>query len=121
MEERRREPRYNIRVDVVTRDAVSLEAQAVDISSSGIRIQAAETIPTETQVVVFMPLEKEVCFRGTVVWVTKSQPPAMPPYLIGIEVSVIGFPGAKAFDAADRKELFKEILPWIDQKRNQTG
>jgi len=121
MEERRREPRYKIRVDVVTRDAVSMEAQAVDISSSGMRIQAAETIAPETQVVVFMPLEKEVSFRGTVVWATRSQTPGTPLYLMGIDVCVIGFPGAKAFEASDRRGLFKEILPWINQKQNRSG
>ena len=115
--ERRKEARYKIQVDVVTKDAVSMVAQAVDVSSSGMRIQAAETIPPDTQVVIFMPLKKEVSFRGTVVWAIESPTEGAPLYLMGIEVSVIGFPGAKAYEASDRKKLFKDILPWIDQQQ----
>ena len=105
-------------MDVVTKDAVSMVAQAVDVSSSGMRIEAAETIPPDTQVVIFMPLKKEVAFRGTVAWAIESPTQGAPLYLMGIEVSVLGFPGAKAFEASIRKELFfKDILPWIDQKQ----
>lgn len=114
--ERRTEPRYKIRVDVVTRDAISMEAIATDISSSGLRIQAAQSISPETQVVIFMPLKEEVIFRGKVLWVHDYQTQGRSIYQMGIQVNVIALPDAKAFELSEREELLEEILAWIKKK-----
>ncbi len=115
--ERRIEPRFKIQVDVVTREAVSMEAEVIEISGSGMRIQAAKSIAPETQVAVFMSLVKEVLFKGKIAWVLESLVEGMFIYQMGISVSAITIPGFKAVERSEKSKLLLEILRWIEKKR----
>jgi len=111
-DDRRREIRYPIHLDVtvVTQHAISASAVATEISGDGIRINTAKAILPETQVVVFIPLTEEVKFRGKVLWILEKSERGLTVYQIGIQTDSIIVPDREAVDFSDRVELVQEIL-----------
>ena len=117
--ERRKEPRYPIKADiaVVTSDAISLAATTSDICAGGLRIQAAKTILPGTGVAVFLQLDQEVEFRGTVLWALEGYKDGQLRYQIGIKVGMIVLSGIKAATATEQGAIIQKIIKKLKQMK----
>lgn len=119
--DRRQELRHEIQweVAVVTDQAYSLSATAVEISAAGIRVKTVKALLPGTQVAIFLKLEDEIQIRGTVLWTLCGVEKGLSIYQVGINTDAIVQGEIKATQYADKQTLVQEILYYIKEMENR--
>ena len=118
VKERRKEPRYEIRINAtIVTSEFSVSALASDISINGIGLICKKSIPPGTEVYVHLQLEKEFFLFGTVSWATESHDGDELACRLGVDIHAIIFPDIDAIEFQEKSKLFQEILSRIKNKR----
>ena len=111
--ERRKQPRFQIEVAVVTPKAISFDATVTDISAGGVGLESTKSVSPGTKIAIFMKLQDEIELRGTVVWALDSHQKGKIMYQMGVQTDVIVFPQKKAYELSEKTGLVQEILNQI--------
>ncbi len=117
LEERRRLPRYHLHLNAkIHTSAYYLNGTIFDISVEGIRMETFLPIEPETRVSIYFKAQKEVVFKGMVLWVIGYRKKGHDIYQIGIEVDDMALAGIKVVGFDFKNDLIQEILTAIEKK-----
>ncbi|SPD73688.1 hypothetical protein PITCH_A1920027 [uncultured Desulfobacterium sp.] len=112
--ERRKEKRHPICMDIkVIAPKTSFPAFATNISGGGLEISTPTGINPQTKLMIFLQLEEEFVFHGTVIWALGDFVNKKWIYRAGIRTDTIAFKNRQANTAAEKAEVIKKILPQI--------
>ena len=115
--ERRKEPRHKICIDVkIIAPKSSFWALATNISGGGLEIQVPTTLNPQTKLMTSMNLQGEFVFHGTVIWTLGDFVDNRWVYRVGTKTDTINFKNRRATTAMEKAELVKKILPQIKAK-----
>ena len=115
--ERRKEPRHKICIDVkIIAPKSSFWALASNISGGGLELQVPITLNPQTQLMTSMKLQEEFVFHGKVIWTLGDFVDNRWVYRVGTKTDTINFKNRRATTAVEKAELVKKILPQIKAK-----
>ena len=115
--ERRREKRHPVCIDVrVIAPKNSFPALATNVSGGGLEISTPTGINPQTKLMIFLQLEEEFVFHGTVIWTLGDFVNKKWIYRAGIRTDTIVFKNRQANTAAEKAEIVNKILPQIKDR-----
>lgn len=118
--ERRSEPRHEISIDVkVMIIGKTLFGIATDISGGGMEIQINKEVKPNTNLAISMQLDREITFKGKVIWTLGDYANGQWTYRVGIQTEVIHFKNAEVISQQEKRQLVRELLPAIRER--ETG
>lgn len=121
--DRRAEERLPLDRDaaVLTRNAISYQATAKEISPGGIRITTSVSLNPGTQVAVFIQLDDELEIGGSVEWTLDILDRGLSIYHTGIQVTSFAYKGKKSHRIGERREMLEQLLPELKSKNAKRG
>jgi len=117
LKERRRLPRYRLHLNATIHTSTYyLNGTIFDISVEGVRLETYLPIEPETPVSIYFKAQKEVVFKGMVLWVIGYRKKGHDIYQLGVEVDDMALAGIKVKGFDFKNDLIQEILTAIEKK-----
>jgi len=117
IKERRQVPRYRLHISAkIHTSAFYINGTILDISVEGIRLESFLTIEPGTPVTVQFKIEKEIVFKGLVLWVINLRKRDLDLYQMGIKVDDMAVAGIKVIGFDIKNDLIQEILTALERK-----
>ena len=115
--ERRQTPRYQLHIDAEIHTATFyINGTILDISVEGIRLETFIAIEPGADVAVYFKVEKEIVFKGRVLWVIGRRKKGLDLYHIGVKVDDMAVAGIKVIGFDIKNDLIREILTALERK-----
>ena len=112
--DRRKEPRYDICIDVKAMiSGNSFGATARNISGGGMEIRSSKSINPGSKLTVSLQIHEKFVFRGKVVWVLGEFVGSRWIYRAGVQTETISLENGMTVKGEDKMKLVKKILPLI--------
>jgi hypothetical protein len=117
IKDRRQAPRYRLHINAeIHTSTFYINGTILDISVEGIRVETFLTIEPGTLAAVHFKIEKEIVFKGQVLWALGLRKRGHDLYHIGIKVDNMAVAGIKVLGFDIKNDLIQEILTALERK-----